>query len=256
MKLPSLLGIGNYFPKLKPARGVRKERPFSTAQIELTSRCSTGCVFCPHDALSDRWVQGDMPVELYRKHIAPHLALFDLVYLQGWGEPMLHPHLWEMLDMARAQGCKTGFTTNGSWLQGGRNEKLLDMGVDLISVSFAGTAAPVHESLRTNSQFAPLCRNFEALAALKKHRRCANPWLELHFLMTRANLERRRRTVASMASSKSSSETKLAPPSTMTTASRLAAKTKLMSLCSNCSRLGLMTNCPSIRPTRTAPMGP
>lgn len=188
MRLPQFPGIANLFPKLKPRPERLGKRPFNTAQIELTSRCSTGCVFCPHNALSDEWVQGDMPVELYREQIAPHLGLFDLVYLQGWGEPMLHPHLWEMLDMARQKGCRTGFTTNGSWLQDDQNVKLLDMGVDLISVSFAGQAAAMHESLRTNSRFDPLCRNFESLANLKKQRGCAHPWLELHFLMTRANL--------------------------------------------------------------------
>jgi MoaA/NifB/PqqE/SkfB family radical SAM enzyme len=62
------------------------------------------------------------------------------------------------------------------------------MSVDLISVSFAGTAAPIHESLRTNSKFQTLCQNFENLANLKKQRGCKYPWLELHFLMTRANL--------------------------------------------------------------------
>jgi MoaA/NifB/PqqE/SkfB family radical SAM enzyme len=111
-----------------------------------------------------------------------------LVYLQGWGEPMLHPHLWDMLAMAQDKGCRTGFTTNGAWLEGEQNQRLLDMGVDMISVSFAGTAAPVHESLRTNSKFSALCRNFETLANLKKQRGCDRPWLELHFLMTRANL--------------------------------------------------------------------
>ncbi len=58
----------------------------------------------------------------------------------------------------------------------------------MISVSFAGTTAPVHESLRTNSRFSQLCRNFESLANLKKQQGYDRPWLELHFLMTRANL--------------------------------------------------------------------
>ncbi len=191
MKLPPFSNLGNFFPKLwqqaekPPAEG----RPFRAAQIEVTSRCGTGCVFCPHDALSDRWVDGDLPLELYREKIAPHLNLFELVYLQGWGEPMLHPDLWEMLELARGKGCRTGFTTNGSWLLDEQNRRLLDLGVNLVSVSFAGTAAPVHESLRTNSGFAKLCRNFEQLAALKQQRGSETPWLELHFLMTRANLD-------------------------------------------------------------------
>ena len=188
MILPLFSNIDNFFPKLRPRAESRDNRLFGAAQIEVTSRCTTGCVFCPHDALSQRWVEGDMRVETYREHIAPHLDLFDLVYLQGWGEPMLHPDLWEMLALAQQKGCRTGFTTNGAWLLEEQNHKLLDMGVDLISVSFAGTAATVHESLRTHSKFSDLCRNFESLANLRKQRGCANPWLELHFLMTRANL--------------------------------------------------------------------
>ncbi|RPJ25552.1 MAG: hypothetical protein EHM33_14200 [Chloroflexi bacterium] len=188
MKLPHLSGIGNFFPKLKSRAGSKEKRPFSVVQIEVTSRCGTGCVFCPHDALSGKWIEGDMTVETYRESIAPHLDLFELVYLQGWGEPMLHPGLWEMIGIAQAKGCKTGFTTNGSWLQAEQNKKLLDMGVNLISVSFAGTAATVHESLRTHSDFSHLSTNFASLANLKKQRGCEHPWLELHFLMTRANL--------------------------------------------------------------------
>jgi len=190
MKLPPLSNIGNFFPKVKskaeePANG---HRPFKVVQIEVTSRCETGCVFCPHDALSGSWVEGDLSLDLYREKIVPHLDLFELVYLQGWGEPMLQPQLWNMLRMAQAKGCKTGFTTNGAYLQSEENKRLVDMGVDMISVSFAGTAATVHESLRTNSEFSKLCKNFESLANLKKQCGSDKPWLELHFLMTTANL--------------------------------------------------------------------
>jgi len=190
MKLPFLSNIGNFFPKLRPQpeKALAESRPFRAVQIEVTSRCSTGCLFCPHDALSDRWVDGDMSLGLFSEHILPYLDLFELVYLQGWGEPMLHPDLWDMLGMAEDKGCRTGFTTNGTWLEKEQNKRLLDMGVDMISVSFAGTAAPVHESLRTNSKFPQLCQNFENLASLKKQYGRERPWLELHFLMTRANL--------------------------------------------------------------------
>ena len=190
MKLPPLSNIGNFFPKLQPRSEKTSDagRPFHVVQIEVTSRCETGCVFCPHDALSDRWVEGDLPLDLYREKIVPYLDLFELVYLQGWGEPMLNPHLWDMLSLAQDKGCKTGFTTNGAYLQDDQNKQLVDMGVDMISVSFAGTAASVHESLRTNSEFSKLCKNFEGLAKLKQQYGSDKPWLELHFLMTNANL--------------------------------------------------------------------
>ena len=190
MKLPPLSNVGNLFPKLRrqPKEMPAQSRLFGVIQIEVTSRCSTGCVFCPHDALAGDWVEGDMSLSLYRESIVPYLGLFELVYLQGWGEPMLHQGLWKMLEMAQEKGCKTGFTTNGAYLEDEQNRLLVDMGVNLISVSFAGAVAPIHESLRTDSQFSRLCKNFESLANLKKQRGCDNPWLELHFLMTRDNL--------------------------------------------------------------------
>jgi len=153
MKLPTFSNIGNFFPKVKPRAERKTGRPFRVAQIEVTSRCSTGCVFCPHDALSAKWVEGDITFGTYREYIVPHLDLFGLIYLQGWGEPMLHPHLWDMLAIAQQKGCRTGFTTNGNRLQDEQNKKLVDTGVDLISISFAGTEAAIHEYLRTHSDF-------------------------------------------------------------------------------------------------------
>ena len=111
MKLPPLSNVGNFFPKLNPQSDEKSTdgRPFSVVQIEVTSRCGTGCVFCPHDALSDRWVEGDLPLDLYRECIAPHLDLFGLVYLQGWGEPMLRRNvtLWfEDGRLVRTEGAE------------------------------------------------------------------------------------------------------------------------------------------------------
>lgn len=190
MRRSLLTNIGNLFPKLRQPKEkeTAANRPFQVAQIEVTSRCTTGCLFCPHHALLGSWVEGDLQLDLYRENIAPHLDLFDLVYLQGWGEPMLHRNLWEMLVMAQHKGCRTGFTTNGSWLKAQENNRLLELGVNMISVSFAGNEACVHESLRTNSNFAQLCKNFESLSNLKRQRGISTPWLELHFLMTRANM--------------------------------------------------------------------
>lgn len=191
MKIPLLSNVGNLFPKFRQQaeKGSEESRPFRVAQIEVTSRCGTGCIFCPHDALIDRWVEGDLPLQLYKEKIAPHLDWFDLVYLQGWGEPMLHPNLWEMVNLATQKGCCTGFTTNGARLSDENNHRLIDLQVNMISVSFAGPAAQMHQSLRTNSDFTVLCRNFENLVNLKKQMGVVHPWLELHFLMTRANMK-------------------------------------------------------------------
>jgi MoaA/NifB/PqqE/SkfB family radical SAM enzyme len=157
-------------------------------QIEVTSRCQTRCVFCPRHWLKDRWVHGDLAWELYRDSIAPELGRFELVYLQGWGEPTLHPHLWDMLHLARQAGCRTGFTTNGARLTPDYSARLLEAGVDILSISLAGASAATHQALRVGSRFDRLIANIESLARLKTQAGSQTPWLELHFLMTHANI--------------------------------------------------------------------
>jgi MoaA/NifB/PqqE/SkfB family radical SAM enzyme len=157
-------------------------------QIEITSRCQMKCIFCPRQALKDKWVHGDLAWELYRDAIASELHHFELVYLQGWGEPMLHPRLWDMLGLARQAGCRTGFTTNGACLTPDNSARLLDAGLDILSVSLAGASATTHQLLRVGSCFEALVSNIETLARLKAQQGSRTPWLELHFLMTRANL--------------------------------------------------------------------
>lgn len=167
-------------------------RPAQTArwpvlQVEVTSRCLMRCSFCPNKQLGDRWQHADLPWEVYRDHLGPHLARFDLIYLQGWGEPLLHRHLWDMVRLAKDAGCRVGFTSCGGLLTEANIGRMLDAGVDLLSVSFAGATAAVHEALRVGSDFERLAANIRALAE-RRAASGARLHLELHYLLMRPNI--------------------------------------------------------------------
>ncbi len=179
-------------PSAWPGRWLRAKRPqderWSVLQVEVTSRCSSRCTFCPSKTIGHRWLAGDLPYELFRDRIAPHLARFDLAYLQGWGEPLLHPHIWEMLALARRAGCRVGFTTCGSHLDGESIDRLLGEGLDVLSISFAGASQATHESLRVGSNYAQLVKNVEELTARRTRMNDSRLEIELHFLMIRSNI--------------------------------------------------------------------
>jgi MoaA/NifB/PqqE/SkfB family radical SAM enzyme len=157
-------------------------------QIEVTSRCPLRCTFCPNKSLGKNWIHGDLPWSIFDECIAPHLPRFELAYLQGWGEPLLHPQLWEMIRATKDAGCRVGFTTCGNFLDETNGARLLDAGVDILSISFAGATPATHEALRVGSDFRKLAANVERVARLKKERRLAAPTIELHFLMLHANI--------------------------------------------------------------------
>lgn len=167
----------------------KKVERWSVLQIEVTSRCLLHCTFCPNKTLGKRWVYGDLPLEVYRDYIAPYLGRFDLAYLQGWGEPLLHPNIWEMVRLAKAERCRVGFTSCGSHqvLNELTYARLLDEGVDILSISFAGATCETHDALRTGSSFDTLCATVEQLAKACRAQQ-SKLQLELHFLMMRSNI--------------------------------------------------------------------
>ncbi|OFZ90118.1 MAG: hypothetical protein A2V78_17855 [Betaproteobacteria bacterium RBG_16_64_18] len=162
-------------------------RAFEALQIEVTSRCNIKCVMCPVTVLAERWPRRDMRWETFER-IAAAFEHADWVYLQGWGEPLLHRRLFEMIARAKGAGCRVGFTTNGTRLTQRTGERLLDLGLDLFAVSIAGATAATHEAIRVGSDFARLTENLRRFLLLRAQRKSATPKVEVFFLMTRTNL--------------------------------------------------------------------
>ncbi len=169
----------------RPAQPAR----WPVLQVEVTSRCLMRCSFCPNKPLGAAWQHADLPWEVFRDHIGPHLGRFELIYLQGWGEPLLHRHLWEMVRLAKDAGCRVGFTSCGGLFTEENVARILAEGVDLLSVSFAGASAAMHQSLRVGSNFEGLVANVRRLTERRLGRREAMPLhVELHYLMMRPNM--------------------------------------------------------------------
>ncbi|MCF6150336.1 MAG: radical SAM protein [Candidatus Kuenenia sp.] len=85
------------------------ERP-ERIQIEITNRCNYSCGMCPRETfnLPDK----DISFDLF-KNIIDRIDSHYNVTLTGWGEPLLHPQLLEMIAYAKNKGHKVGLTTNG-----------------------------------------------------------------------------------------------------------------------------------------------
>jgi len=162
-------------------------RPFEAFQIEVTSRCTLRCVMCPRVALADRWPSLDLPWGAFQR-IADAFRHTRFVHLQGWGEPLLHPRLFDMIAAAKAAGCQVGFTTNGMLLDRPARERLVSLEVDLVAISIAGATRRTHEGIRVGSEFATILWNVSRLLALRNGRRGIGPKVALFFLMTKTNV--------------------------------------------------------------------
>ena len=104
----------------------------SQAQIEVTNRCNLACAMCPRDHFD--LPKEDMPFETFKK-IVGRLDGITLLTLTGWGEPLMHPHIFEMINYCKDRGYRVKLTTNGILLTPDMRTKVVSSGLDELSIS-------------------------------------------------------------------------------------------------------------------------
>jgi len=169
-------------------------RPFEAFQIEVTSRCTLRCRMCPKTVLANCWSGLDLSWEAFQR-IACCFGQTKHVHLQGWGEPFLHPRLFDMIAEAKSAGCRVGLTTNGALLNLEADTRLLHLHLDLLAVSVAGATQATHESIRIGSHLSTILENVRRFLALRGQEKSRTPKVEIFFLMTRTNLSELPRAV-------------------------------------------------------------
>lgn len=91
------------------------------AYIEISNICNLNCSFCPYSQKkrSPSW----MSVELFSKIIDDIKNHVEEIYLHVLGEPLLHPDLKSLLEIADQAKLRVNITTNGTLIK--KNHLLL-----------------------------------------------------------------------------------------------------------------------------------
>lgn len=166
---------------------VGEVRPFSAFQVQITSRCNLHCRICTRTSFAKGWVEGDMDMVTYQA-VARAFPYVKQVYLDAWGEPLLNPHFWEMVALARDNGCSVGVTTNGVLLDS-RVAELLARNLDVVGISVDGATPHTYERMRIGARFEKVIQGIEDLVAARKALRSDGlPLISLLFLKTNENI--------------------------------------------------------------------
>ena len=80
--------------------------------LEITNVCNLSCSFCPGTKRPKHFLSPE-EFRCLASRLAGHT---EYLYLHVMGEPLLHPRLAEILDIAAALGFKICLTTNGTLL--------------------------------------------------------------------------------------------------------------------------------------------
>lgn len=157
-----------------------------TVELFVTTACNHACTGCHTRAL-----RGPVPAHLdiarARGLITEWAALgVRGLEISGIGEPLLYPHIEDLLDTAAAHGLSAGLLTNGSMLHTVDNRQLL-RATRFIRIALDAATPETYRTVHGADDFTRVCGNAEKLIATRRKTR-AKTTIGLKALISQRNL--------------------------------------------------------------------
>ncbi len=116
--------------------------------LNYSNKCNFTCPHCYTRSGAGEFGETKLSIEDIRRLAdeADELGVYE-IDIQG-GEPLINPHLFDILDAIRTERFYTYITTNGWFLDRDMAEKLAKRGVDRISVSIDAFSPEEHDKFR------------------------------------------------------------------------------------------------------------
>jgi MoaA/NifB/PqqE/SkfB family radical SAM enzyme len=135
--------------------------------IESTNYCNLKCIMCPTGLGIIQRPKGYMDMTLYRAIMDEIGPLIGSAVLHSWGEPLMHPELFEMIRIGKRHDVRMETSTNITILNTERARAVLDAGLDVLYLAMDGATKETYERVRVNAKWEKSLRNIEGLLDLK-----------------------------------------------------------------------------------------
>jgi len=173
-----------------PSKGkineVHKNLRFRWIQIEISSLCQASCIYCPHTSYRKFWQGRFIPEDLFSK-LVKLFPCSDLIFLQGWGEPLLHPKFFDFVRMAKQCGSMVGTTTNGMLINKDLAERLVDSGIDIVSFSLTGSSYK-NDLIRRGTSIDHVLKAMEWVREERERQGLSTPRIHVAYLLLKSML--------------------------------------------------------------------
>ena len=166
----------------------RRERPLQRVYVEPTARCNLSCRTCVRHSWDEPI--GTMPMDTYRALIDGLKAVPTLRSMAFWGfgEPLLHPDIVEMIAMAHDLGARTEMISNGLLLDAKMAAGLIEAGLDSLVFSVDGASPASYADIRTGGALGAVLANVDRLRTLRISTGRPNPEIGIEFVAMKRNL--------------------------------------------------------------------
>lgn len=141
----------------------RSSDQLARVYLEPTNRCNLECLTCMRNVWDEPL--GMMEWELYERILNGIQAFTPLptVFLGGFGEPLIHPKIIEMIRGVKESGGSVELITNGILLSEDISAQLIEFGLDTLWISIDGVTPDSYADVRLGATLPAVLTNLDAL---------------------------------------------------------------------------------------------
>ncbi len=134
--------------------------------VDVTEICNLSCIHCPHPEFkkSDHYAGRLLDISLNEKLVEEvreyGQSCTQYIRYASNGEPLIHPHIYEMLEYAkRRSGVMVTLTTNGKLLTQKNIDRLISAKVDVIDISLDAFSPETYARIRVKGNLLTTRKN-------------------------------------------------------------------------------------------------
>ena len=150
--------------------------------IESTNICNLSCIMCPTGRKEQVRKKGYMDFELFKAIVDQMAPWVQATTLHIWGEPLLHPRLFDMIAYCRTKGLRSEISTNATLLNEERSRRILDAGLGAIYLCLDGMRPETYEQIRVNADYEKTNANIRRFIELKQSGGYRDPFVNLQII--------------------------------------------------------------------------
>ncbi|MBF0104045.1 MAG: radical SAM protein [Deltaproteobacteria bacterium] len=156
--------------------------------VEPTNYCNLSCPLCPTGSGELGVPRGYMDTQKYKALVDELAPYLEEMNLWGFGEPMLHKDIYEMISYASAKGIDTRISTNGHFFKTKRDaEHVVESGLYKMRISLDGVSQETLVKYRRNASFESILDGIRRINKIKKLKKTKKPILVFQFIVMKHN---------------------------------------------------------------------
>lgn len=146
--------------------------------VEPTNKCNLKCLYCCRQLMDRR--QGHMSLAVVERIAAECAKHKSAIRHGGFGEPLFHPEIVEIIHIIKSHGVLTTIFTNGAYMNEAMARAFIECGLDEIRFSSAGISEVEHDAVRQKSDYAAFWDSIKMVDRLKREMGSGKPYLTLY----------------------------------------------------------------------------